>query len=263
MAYISTKHRIENRCHVVLPDPHSHPQHDNKRAEWAGAFIRDTKPDVVVVLGDTADMPSLCSYDRGTKSFQGRTYKADVEAHYDFQDRLWSTVRAAKRKMPRRVTLIGNHEQRIDRAIQVQPELEGVISYEDLDLKKWYTDVVHYEGSTPGAIEIDGVTYAHYLVSGVSGRAVGGEHMAYSLLSKHHASCTVGHSHLLDFCVRTRANGDKIMGLSAGVYVDFRPSFAGSANNLWSSNLVKKTFIKPGVYDLEVISLDRLRKEYA
>lgn len=203
-----------------------------------------------------------CSYDRGTKAFQGRTYKADVEAHYDFQERLWAPSRQAKKRMPRRVTLIGNHEQRIDRAIQIQPELEGVISYKDLNLDRWYTDVVHYDGATPGSIEIDGVTYAHYLVSGISGRPIYGEHHGYSLLAKNHSSCTVGHSHTLDYCIRTRADGSKIMGLSAGVFVDYRPSFAGSASNLWNSCVIKKTFIKPGVYDIEVVSLEKLRKEY-
>lgn len=252
----------EGTVHVVLPDPHSHPQHDNRRADYAGCFIRDTKPDTVIVLGDTADMPSLCSYDRGTKAFQGRTYKADVEAHYDFQERLWAPSRQAKKRLPRRVTLIGNHEQRIDRAIQIQPELEGVISYNDLNLNRWYTDVVHYDGATPGSIEIDGVTYAHYLVSGISGRPIYGEHHGYSLLAKNHSSCTVGHSHTLDYCIRTRADGSKIMGLSAGVFVDYRPSFAGSATNLWNSCVIKKTFIKPGVYDIEIVSLEKLRKEY-
>lgn len=252
----------EGSVHVVIPDPHSHPEFNNHRAEWAGGLIRDIQPDVVVVLGDTADMPSLCSYDRGTKSFHGRTYKADIDAHADFQERLWHKVRAAKKRLPRRVTLIGNHEQRIHRAIQVQPELEGVISYGDLDLHRWYTDVVHYDGATPGSIEIDGVTYGHYLVSGVAGRPLSGEHHAYSLLTKHYSSATVGHSHLFDYCVRTRADKDKLMGLVAGCYVDYTASFAGAAQGLWSAGIAVKTFIAPGSYDLQWISIDRLKKEY-
>lgn len=247
---------------MVIPDPHAHPEYSNDRALWAGCFIRDVKPDVVVELGDAADMPSLCSYDRGRKSFQGRTYKADIEAHHDFQEKLWSTVKAAKKRLPYRVALIGNHEERINRAIELQPELEGVISYADLSLDSWYDDVVHYEGSTPGSVEIDGVTYAHYLVSGISGRPVSGEHPGYSLLAKQHSSCTVGHSHLLDICSRTRADGRKIIGLSAGAFVDYRPSFAGQSVKLWWSGLIKKTFLAPGVYDIEAVSIDRLKKEY-
>ena len=83
---------------IVIPDSHAKPGVSNRRAEWLGKLIVDIKPDIVVDMGDTADMESLCSYDRGHKSFQGRTYAKDIEAHNDFQDRLWSTVRKAKRK---------------------------------------------------------------------------------------------------------------------------------------------------------------------
>jgi hypothetical protein len=108
---------MAKRTHVILPDPHAKPGVSNRRAEWAGKFINDIRPDTVVSLGDVCDFESLCSYDKGRKSFQGRTYKADIDAHSDFQDRLWSVVRKAKKRLPRRITLIGNHEQRITRAM--------------------------------------------------------------------------------------------------------------------------------------------------
>lgn len=248
--------------HLVIPDPHAKPGHHNKRAEWVGRLINDLKPDVVINLGDTADMPSLSSYDRGTKAFQGRTYQADIEAHGDFQDRLWSTVRKSKKRMPLRVTLIGNHEQRIERAVNVQPELEGVISYDDLELDKWYDVVVPYEGSTPGSVEIDGVTYAHYLVSGVACRAISGENLGAALIAKKHSSCTVGHNHTFDYAIRTRANGKKIMGLCAGVFQDYKAPFAGEANKLWHPGVVIKRNVEGGVYDIQTVSLAQLKREY-
>ncbi len=251
-----------SRTHLVIPDPHACPGHHNKRAEWLGKLINDVKPEVVVCLGDTADMPSLCSYDRGTKSFQGRTYRADIDAHADFQDRLWSTVRSSKKKLPLRITLIGNHEQRIERAINIQPELEGVISYDDLDLERYYDEVVHYNGSTPGAITIDGVCYSHFMVSGVAGRPVGGEHAAYSLLAKQYSSCVVGHTHTLDYCVRTRSDGRKIAGLVAGCFSDWFHSYAGDGGRLWWRGVCILKNVEDGEYDLETVSLDRMQSEY-
>lgn len=249
--------------HLIIPDPHAHYRHHNRRAEWVGHLINEVKPDVVINLGDTADMPSLSGYDKGKKSFQGRTYRADVDAHNDFQDRLWGTVRKAKRRMPRRVTLIGNHEQRISRAIEVQPELEGTISYNDLRLEDWYDDVVHYNGNTPGIIEIDGVYYAHYFVSGVMGRPVGGEHPAYSLLTKKYGSCTQGHTHVYDHCFRTTASGQKIFGLIAGVFIDYRADYAGEVNDLWWSGVFIKRRVEKGTYNLQMVSVDELRHEYS
>lgn len=248
--------------HLVIPDPHSTPGQSNRRAVWAGKLINDLKPNVVVVLGDTADMSSLCSYDRGRKSFIGRTYRKDIDVHGDFQERLWNTVRKSKRKLPRAITLIGNHEQRIERAIDIQPELEGVIGYSDLQLGRFYDEVVPYEGSTPGSITIHGVNYAHYLVSGISGRPISGDRLATNLLSKRLSSCVVGHSHLLDIATRTSHSGKRYYGLSAGCYQEHSPSFAGDAAKLWWRGVIVLDNVDQGSFDLRTISLDHIRREY-
>lgn len=247
---------------LVIPDPHSKPGTSNRRAEWCGKLINDLKPSIVVCLGDAADMESLCSYDKGTKAFQGRSYRADIEAHSDFQDRLWSTVKAAKKKLPYRVILEGNHEHRISRAINIQPELEGTISYEDLELDYFYDRVVRYEGNTPGTVDLCGVTFAHYLISGVSGRPISGEHLAYSILAKQHASCVVGHNHTLDYTIRTCVNGRRIQALCAGVYQEYFSEFAGEAQKLWWKGVCLLRSVDNGVFDLQTIGIDSLRKEY-
>lgn len=251
-----------NKIHLVIPDQHAHPDYSNERANYLGKLIADLKPDVVVNLGDGADMASLSSYDKGTKAFVGRSYQKDIEAHLDFQERIWSTVRRAKKKLPKRIYLIGNHEQRINRAVNIQPELEGTITLNDLELDTFYDVTVPYSGNTPGAYEQDGIIYAHYFVSGVMGRPISGEHPAYSLLSKQFQSCTAGHLHTTDYCVRTRSDGKKIMGLVAGVYQDYFADFAGEANKLWWSGVAIKRGVEDGAYDLELVSLERLRRIY-
>lgn len=251
-----------SKTHLIVGDPHAHPDHHNDRAIWLGKLINDIKPDTVVVLGDTADMPSLCSYDKGKKSFQGRSYRADIESHNDFQDKLWSTVRAAKKRLPHRITLLGNHEQRIGRAIEVQPELEGTISYDDLELDSWYDEVVHYNGGTPGSIEVDGITYAHYLVSGVSGRPLSSINMAGALLAKQHSSCTVGHLHTLHYGIDTTGRGRKISALCAGVYQDYNSPFAGEAGKLWWRGVVICRNVEDGFYSPQFVTIDELKKEY-
>ena len=249
------------RC-LVIPDQHAHPKYHNERAVWLGKFIRDVKPDLVVNMGDGADMPSLCSYDKGKKSFQGRTYKQDIDSHLDFQDRVWSTVREGKKKLPRRVYLHGNHENRIARAIELQPELEGTISFDDLELSEWYDTIVPYSGSTPGSVFIEGVRFAHYIVSGTMGRPISGEHHAHSLLTKTHNSCVVAHSHCFDYCVRTKGDGKKILGLVAGCYQDYDSDFAGGANLYWDRGLFLLNNLVDGTYDLQTVSLTKLKEEY-
>lgn len=248
--------------HLVLPDQHAHYQHSNDRADLLANLIVDLRPDVVINIGDAADLPSLCTYDKGKRSFVGRTYRADIDAHCDFQHRLWEPVARRKKKMPRRVFCIGNHEERINTALNVQPELSGTISLSDLRLSDWYDEIVAYEGQTPGVVEIDGILYAHYFTSGVLGRSVSGEHAAYSLLGKLYTSATMGHSHLFDYCVRTRGDGSKIMGLSVGCYQDYTNDWAGEIGKLWDRGVAIKRNVENGAYDLEWVSLERLRKEY-
>ena len=74
--------------HLVIPDQHAHYQHSNVRAEWLSALIHDLKPDVVINIGDGADMPSLSGYDKGRKSSLDE-HTGQTWMHIsDFQDRL-------------------------------------------------------------------------------------------------------------------------------------------------------------------------------
>ena len=251
------------KTHLVIPDIHAHYSHHNKRAEYLGKFIADVKPDTVVNLGDSADLPSLAGFDKGKRSFHGKTYKADVDSHLDFQDRLWHYVKKTKKRLPERHVLVGNHEYRIHRALEIQPELEGTIGLADLQLDRYYDTVTDYVGTTPGTLLVDGIFYAHYFVSGVMGRPVGGEHPAFSLLSRQYRSCTAGHTHLADYCIRTRADGRKIHGCLAGVYQDYDSDWAGEVNKLWWRGVVLKRNVDgQGWYDPSFISLDYLRRNY-
>lgn len=249
--------------HLVLPDIHCNYKHHNERASWLARFILDVKPDVVVNLGDQFDMPSLSSYDKGQRGFVGRTYKADIDSGLDFSERLFTELRRPKKKLPRFVYMEGNHDHRPERALDLSPELVGTISFNDFDLSRYYSDVVRYTGkSTPGTIDIDGVTYGHYLISGIMGRAISGEHPAYSLLAKQYQSCTVGHSHLRDFCSRTNASGNNVNGLVAGCCIDYDVDWAGEQQKLWWRGVVLCHDVENGSYEPEFISLKRLKTLY-
>lgn len=251
-----------SKIHLVIPDCHAHPDHHNERATWLSKLIIDVKPDVVISIGDCADMPSLCSYDKGKRAFAGRSYSKDIEAHLEFQDRLWGPLRRRKKKLPFSVVCEGNHEHRIEKALDLSPELEGTIGFKDFAFDDYYDQVVRYEGGTPGTIEIDHIRYAHYFVSGLMGRPIGGEHPGYSILTKQFTSGTCGHSHLLDICVRTDGSGRKVYGAHCGVFQDYDSDWAGVCNRLWARGVLVKHNVENGCYDPQWISIDALRKEY-
>ena len=249
--------------HLVIPDPHADYRHDNSRADLLANLIIDLKPDVVINMGDQWDFPSLSSYDKGLRSFQGRTYAADLDAGLEFSDRLWGPVKRRKKRLPRRTFLEGNHERRQERVLDLSPELQGTVDFKNLQLEEDYDDIVRYTGkSTPGTIEIDGITYAHFLTSGIKGLPISGEHPAYTLITKQYVSCTVAHSHTVDYCVRTDPHGRRIMGLVAGCFLDYKSDWAGESQKLWWQGVVICRNVENGQYDPEFVSLERLREIY-
>jgi hypothetical protein len=94
------------------------------------------------------------------------------------------------------------------------------------------------------------------------GRPIGGVHPAYQLITKQYQSCTQGHTHTTDYCVRTNATGRDLHGLVAGVYQDYIADFAGEANMMWWRGVVFKRDVHQGMYDPQWIGLDAIKKEY-
>jgi hypothetical protein len=248
---------------LIVPDPHAHPKHDNNRATLAGKLMADVKPVYVINMGDTADMPSLCSYERGTKAFEGRRYNQDIASAVEFNDKLFAPYKQLKKKMPRRVILIGNHEQRIPKALSLDPVLEGTIGLKDLEYEKYYDDVVEYDGSTPGQINVEGIEFSHFMVSGILGRPISSEHLGYTLLTKKFGSCVIGHTHTLDYSIRVKGDGNFIHGLASGCFIDYKTDWAGKAEDYWWKGLILLKNVNNGSFDLETISIERLRKEYS
>lgn len=208
-------------------------------------------------------MSSLSSYDKGKRQFQGRNYRKDIEAHLDFQERMFAPIKKLKRRLPFSVFCVGNHEYRITRAIDLSPELEGTIGLKDLQLKEWYDVIVDYSGNTPGCVTVDGITYAHYFVGGIAGRPLGGLHAGYSITTKKHASATCGHSHLFDMCVTTNLKGEPVIGATVGCYQDYNNDWAGEVANLWNRGImIKRNVDGKGGYDWQWIGINSLKEIY-
>ncbi len=128
--------------HLVIPDCQVKPGQSVKYLENIGRYIVEKLPEVIVCIGDFADMPSLSSYDTGKKSFEGRTYKADVRAVHKGMEALLGPLlkfqekqRKLKKKVykPRMILTLGNHEDRKTRAVEYDRKLEDLISIENLN----------------------------------------------------------------------------------------------------------------------------------
>ena len=199
---------------LIIGDPHAHPDYDNSRFTTLGKFIAREKPQIIVCIGDMADMPSLSSYDRGTKGFEGRRYKKDVSAVIDAQKKLFTPINRVRGYKPKLHMCMGNHEDRIVRAVNTTPELDGAIGLHDLKYEDFGWKVTPFKRS----VVIQGISFSHYFTSGVAGRPISSVHIGHALVTKLHCSAVQGHSHLFNHSEQTRPDGQKIFGLSVGCF---------------------------------------------
>ena len=256
---------------LIIPDAHAEPNYDNDRFTWLGNLIFEEKPDVVVCLGDWFDMASLSSHDKGKKSFEGRRYKQDVAVGVDAFEKTWAPTfkwnkqRSKNHKAqynPERIFLYGNHEARLDKTVQLQPELEGAISYDDYQVSKYWTRAYPFKAIA----QVEGICFCHYFPAGVLGKPIGGDNSAANLINKLHQSCVAGHSHIQDVSVRTAADGKKILGIVAGCYT--HPESHGDWNfntyKMWYRGVTMLYDVHDGFAEgIEFVTQDRIKRLYA
>jgi len=241
--------------HLVIGDPHCNPKASNDRFLWAGKLARDLKPDTIICMGDFSSLDSLSSYDKGKKSFEGRRYKKDIDHAHDALEKFNKGLNGRR---SRKVMLLGNHEDRIDRIVDETPELDGTISTKDLKFKEFGWEVIAYQEP----VAIDGVHYCHNYPTGIMGKPISGDNIARSLLLKNKVSSTVGHCHLFDYSMCTIPSGRKVLGLSAGCYLHHKEDYARNTQRLWWSGLIVKRNVRQGEYDIETVEYNTVKRRY-
>lgn len=251
--------------HLIISDVQVRPGKDYWFLEAIGNYIVDTKPDVVVCIGDFADMPSLSQYDVGMKSFEGRRYRDDILSTHKAMSTLLSPIEKEKSRLirnkkrlysPRMVLTLGNHESRLDRAIEKDRKLEGTLSISDLSYEEFGWEVIPFLKP----VKIDGIFYSHYFCSGVMGRAFTSADRMVKVL---HSSCVMGHVQDAGICIsQKRADGSPLLGLFTGLSTIYSEDYLNPQTNMslrqiWELNDIRNGFAIP-----TAIPLDYLIKEY-
>ena len=242
--------------HLVIPDVQFKQGVPFSHLTWAGKYIAQKRPDTIICIGDFVDMESLSQYDVGNKSFEGRRYKSDIDAAHKGMELLTKPFKNLKGYHPRMVLTLGNHEDRISRAVEADPKMEGILSLNDLQYTKYGWEVIPYLEP----IVIDGVVYCHYFSSGIMGRPVT---TASALLTKRHMSAVMGHVQGRQIAYGTRADGKQITALFVGGFYQHKENylyFQGNSqqwHGLWMLHEVKD-----GSFDEMPVSLQYLKKKF-
>lgn len=241
---------------LVIADTQCKPDENLEYMTWIGKYIADKKPDIVVHIGDHFDFPSLSSYDKGKKSFEGRRLKADIEAGNLGMQLLMEGFKDVDGYTPRLVFCMGNHEYRFDRLAEDMPELDGFVGTDTLPLREYGWEVVPFLKP----IEIAGIFFVHYLANPFTGKPYGGS--AMSQLKTVGNSFVVGHKQCLDVAIRPTLDGKHQLGIINGAAYPFEESYKGyQGNNHWRG-LTMLHEAKEGFASPMFVSLDYLKGRY-
>lgn len=254
--------------HLVIPDAQIRPGSDTSCVEWAANAVLDYRPDVIVIIGDWFDLPSLSTHELpGSKEAEGRNVRDDIDAGNEAFERFYRPIRKEvdrtvsshkRRWKPECHFLFGNHEHRLTRAIARDPKYDGILSLDHL--------------KTPGfqrheflkIVELDGIKYCHYFPNPFSGKPIGGT--IVNRLNAIGSSFTQGHQQ--GFLYASKQYPDHVKhGLVCGRFYlgneHYRPQDVQQSE--WNGIVVKNGVgdYGPGTYDLMPLSMNYLRNKFS
>ncbi len=256
----------EGTVHMFIPDSQVKPGIDMSFLSHIGEYIVRKRPDVIIHAGDFADMESLSLYDKGKRTAEGKRVYADIRAAEEGMmlllaplHRLQSQQRVLGEPIysPRMVMTLGNHEHRLERYVNDNPELHGTLGIHSLgyDMQGW--EVIPFLKP----ITIDGVSYCHYFTNNMTGKPLGGS--AAAMLKTIGTSFSMGHRQTLDVATRFLAHdGQQQWGLIAGAGYSHDEDYKGYQGNHHWRGVVVKHNVKNGSYDPLFVSLEWLEKKY-
>ena len=120
---------------------------------------------------------------------------------------------------------MGNHENRLDRYVDDNPELIGTLGTEMLPFEKYGWEV--YDFLKP--VEINGIFFVHYLANPMNGKPYGGN--AMNILKTVGKSFVVGHKQCLDIAIRPTIDGKQQIGIINGACYMFDERYKGYQGN--------------------------------
>jgi hypothetical protein len=219
--------------------------------------VLEYKPTNIIVMGDWWDMPSLSSHEKpGSKQMEGLRYEDDIDAGNEAFEMLVAPMRKVRWKPKRMDFLFGNHENRVDRAINSDPKYDGAVSRKHM-LTPGFN---RHEFLEP--VWMDGVVYAHYFAATHSGRPLGGS--IDSMLNRIGDSFVQGHVQGMKYGNRMYPTNKIRHGLVAGSFYQHDEHYRGAqgrTNGHWNGVVVLND-VRDGNYEIMPLSIDYLLRRF-
>lgn len=242
----------------IIPDTQCQPGEPIQHLRWVGQAIKRYKPDYVVHLGDHWDFPSLSTWSGlGSRDKENARIHADIKIGNDGLDLLQEGMDGFEPK--RKIILRGNHEHRLQRYIDSDPRLAGVLGWHLLNDTDHGWEVVPYHHGSPKAIKLEGIQFAHYFANPNTGKPISGT--ITNRLNKIGESFVQGHQQGLYQGNMPYPTGITRHGIVAGSCYLHDEGYKGMANNHWRGVVVLNE-VRDGTFCEMPLTLNYLCQEY-
>lgn len=248
---------------LVIPDTQVKEGTCIKHIIAAGKFAAETRPDVIVVIGDWWDMASLNRYG-SRKDLEGLRVKKDLNAGWEamlaFLEPIteFNSKRKYKKYHPRLIFCVGNHDPhvRLPRIYEEHPYLEGLFDIPQLE------DLGFEVHDFLVPVEVAGIHFSHYFQNVHSARKtpIGG--MMDTMIKNMGFSFVQGHTQGFKVAKHYLANKKERIGVLAGSFYSHVEDFMGLQGNEHWRGIVVLSNVKDGGADIAEISLKTLLQNY-
>ena len=248
------------RRHMIIPDTQVKRGVGLSHLDYAAKAVIKYKPDVLVIIGDWWDMPSLSSYDApGSKGVSGRRLRGDIDVGNRAFERFITPINEFRKENPKWKPechfLFGNHEDRLTRLLNTEPKFDGLIGLDDM--------------KTPGftrheflkIISIDGIAYCHYFVNIQSGRPIGGS--VQNRIAKIGRSFVQGHTQGFQYARQEYPGGSAKHGLVAGSFYTHSEHYRGPQGKGEWRGIIVLNGVRNGDYNIMPLDLNYLRATFS
>jgi len=255
---------------LILPigDIHDKPEHNKDRLKYLSKFIVDKQPTHILIMGDFLTLDCLSFWDKDKRrKMEGKRYVDEVESANQAMDIIFNDVELYNRSQvrhkkkqykPELIYLMGNHEDRLDRYLDYNPTMAGMIGIEkDLDLIGRGFTIIPYREYT----YINGIAFTHIPFNGAA--PISGINICRKAQMVTVDSIVFAHTHNKNEDNIKRHGQTQLQQVfNCGCYFEEIDDYMhGRMENYWKGVCLLKNY-KPGAFSKEEYSLDELNGTY-
>ena len=260
----------ESKLILVIPDGHVLDEQDLSRWAYLGNLIVDRKPDMIVQIGDFLTVASLSFWDKNNRlTMENMRFAKEMVAGRTALDLLFGPMnhynekmkdQKAKQYKPEVIWLHGNHEYRIDRYMDQHSAMKGQLDLylpQNLNYAAYPIDlIVPYKEY----VYREGIAFCHVPFNGRA--PVTGIYIAKRALEVMGTSVVFGHAHRWQEQDFSRHGADSIQALCTGCFFEHNDEYTKGTQLTYRRTVALLHQYDVGLFDVEAISIERLKQEY-